>query len=163
MLVILALTGGFASGADLPTPSLSFGTGSRGCSPPASCRAAVKDALQLGWRGLDCAWEYGTQRLVAQGMNDSGVDRAEVFLATKVPGPVGRAKTLEYLHDDLAQLGTAYVDLLLMHYPCGPSWAQPRDGCNASDGAEARLETRVAFFFGACRRRTRRGRDGSEW
>ncbi|KAK3243914.1 hypothetical protein CYMTET_46456, partial [Cymbomonas tetramitiformis] len=114
---------------------LAFGTGSRGCSPPTACVRAVEEALSLGWRTIDAAWEYGTQRLVAQGIAAAGVSREELFIITKIPGPVG-ANASRYVEDDLAQLQMPYVDLLLMHYPCGEAWPQPRDGCNATEDAQ---------------------------
>ena len=120
---------------------LALGTGSRGCSPPGACEAAVTDALRMGWRNIDCAWEYGTQRLVASGLKASGVPRSEVYVATKLPGPVGAAAARRYMDENLAQLQMAQVDLLLMHYPCGASWPQPRDGCSADEDTGARLET----------------------
>jgi diketogulonate reductase-like aldo/keto reductase len=123
---------------------LALGTGSRGCSPPAACQAAIEQALNLGWRTIDCAWEYGTQPLVAAALSNSGVPRTDVYLISKIPGPVGAAQAASDFKDDLARLGTGYVDLLLMHYPCGPAFAQPRDGCGAVNDtadAAARIDT----------------------
>ena len=144
-LLVVLLLGSIAATTHPPPATMSplaFGTGSRGCSPPAACEAAVADALRLGWRTLDCAYEYGTQPLVRRGLNASGVPRSAVFIATKIPGPVGFSAALRYFKDDLERLGTPYVDLLLMHYPCGDTWPQPRDGCPANDtDAAARLDT----------------------
>ena len=82
------------------------------------CRTAVERALSLGYRHLDTAQMYGNEGEVGRGMGDSGVDREEVFLVTKV-------STSNFAHDDvlrssresLRKLGTDYVDLLLMHWP----------------------------------------------
>jgi len=100
-----------AGGADIP--ALGFGTSSLG-----NCSEVVAQALNLGYRHLDTAWKYGTERGVGEGMRASGVARDEIFLCTKV--------SHEYLHADafarsvdesLASLGVDYVDLLLVHWP----------------------------------------------
>eukprot|EP00854_Cymbomonas_tetramitiformis_P019852 gene19852-23748_t len=70
-----------------------------------------------------------------QGIAAAGVSREELFIITKIPGHVG-ANASRYVEDDLAQLQMPYVDLLLMHYPCGEAWPQPRDGCNATEDAQ---------------------------
>ena len=100
-----------AGGADIP--AIGFGTSSLG-----NCGEIVAQALKLGYRHLDTAWKYGTERGVGEGMRDAGVARAEIFLCTKV--------SHEYLHADafarsvdesLENLGVDYVDLLLVHWP----------------------------------------------
>jgi 2,5-diketo-D-gluconate reductase B len=100
-----------ASGADIP--AIGFGTSSLG-----NCGEVVAQALKLGYRHLDTAWKYGTERGVGEGMRASGVPRDEIFLCTKV--------SHEYLHADafarsvdesLTSLGVDYVDLLLVHWP----------------------------------------------
>jgi len=45
--------------------------------------------LELGGRGFDTAWEYGTQGTIARNMSAaiaSGIPRSELFLTTKIPG-----------------------------------------------------------------------------
>jgi 2,5-diketo-D-gluconate reductase B len=78
----------------------------------------IATALQAGYRHIDTAWKYGTERTVGEGMRASGVPRSEVFLCTKV--------SHEYLHaadfarsvdESLKKLGVDYVDLLLVHWP----------------------------------------------
>src|SRR5438094_521470 len=61
-------------------PPLGLGTGSLG----ADCSALVARALQCGYRHLDTARKYGTERGVGEGLRRSGVRRADVFLTTKV-------------------------------------------------------------------------------
>lgn len=94
-------------------PAIGFGTSSLG-----DCGEIVAQALKLGYRHLDTAWKYGTERGVGEGMRASGVPREAIFLCTKV--------SHEYLHADafarsvdesLANLGVDYVDLLLVHWP----------------------------------------------
>jgi 2,5-diketo-D-gluconate reductase B len=101
-----------AHGATMPVIGL-------GTSGMGDVRAeSIATALKLGYRHIDTAWKYGTERQVGEGMRASGVPRGDIFLCTKV--------SHEYLHaDDFARsvdeslktLGVDYVDLLLVHWP----------------------------------------------
>jgi 2,5-diketo-D-gluconate reductase B len=101
-----------AHGATMP--AIGLGTSGMG-----DVRAeSIATALKLGYRHIDTAWKYGTERQVGEGMRASGVPRSDIFLCTKV--------SHEYLHaDDFARsvdeslktLGVDYVDLLLVHWP----------------------------------------------
>jgi 2,5-diketo-D-gluconate reductase A len=85
---------------------------------PDETAAAVKRALDIGYRHIDTAEMYGNEREVGQGIRDAGLDRAEVFVTSKLnngchePDDARRAfdKTLE-------ALGSDYVDLFLIHWP----------------------------------------------
>ncbi|HVG98520.1 MAG TPA: aldo/keto reductase [Chloroflexota bacterium] len=82
------------------------------------CREAVRTALSLGYRHLDTAEMYGNEAEVGAGLRDSGVDRDEVFLTTKVWPQHFRSAALRRAADDsLRRLEVAYVDLLLLHWP----------------------------------------------
>ena len=84
----------------------------------AACREAVATALDLGYRHIDTAQAYGNERQVGQAIQHSDVDREEVFLTTKVwPMHRKRVDIVNSVHESLAQLGTDYVDLLLIHWP----------------------------------------------
>lgn len=82
------------------------------------CRRGVAHALDLGYRHIDTAEIYGNEEQVGQGLQESGVDRDEVFLTTKIwrsnlePNAM-RTSTEE----SLRTLGVEYVDLLLIHWP----------------------------------------------
>jgi 2,5-diketo-D-gluconate reductase B len=96
-------------------PKLGFGTWQ--ITGP-DCEASVRDALELGYRHIDTARMYGNEAEVGQGLHDSGLNRDEVFVTTKLwredldaPG-VTRA-----LEQSLRDLRTEYVDLLLIHWP----------------------------------------------
>ena len=49
-----------------------------------TCVAAVRFALELGYRHVDTAQMYENEAEVGQGIVDSGIARAEIFLTTKV-------------------------------------------------------------------------------
>jgi 2,5-diketo-D-gluconate reductase A len=82
----------------------------------ARCQAAVRTALQVGYRHIDTASMYRNERDVGRAVRDSGVPRGEVFVTTKLPpGAAGRERRT--LHDSLRALGMDYVDLWLVHWP----------------------------------------------
>ena len=100
-----------AHGAEIP--AIGFGTSSLG-----DCGEIVATALKLGYRHIDTAWKYGTERGVAEGMRGSGVPRNEIFLTTKVSHEFLRADDFARSVDEsLKNLGVDFVDLLLVHWP----------------------------------------------
>ena len=100
-----------ARGAEIP--ALGFGTSSLG-----DCGDIVATALKLGYRHIDTAWKYGTERGVGAGIRASRVPRGEIFLTTKVSHEYLRADDFARSVDEsLKNLGVDYVDLLLVHWP----------------------------------------------
>ncbi len=77
---------------------------------------AVSTALQTGYRHLDTATVYGNEAEVGRALEDSGVQRADVFLTTKCP-PHGAGAELDTLRQSLEALRTNHVDLWLIHWP----------------------------------------------
>ena len=78
----------------------------------------VATALKLGYRHIDTAWKYGSERDVGEGIRASGVPRGDIFLCTKVSHEYLRAADFARSVDEsLANLGVDYVDLLLVHWP----------------------------------------------
>jgi 2,5-diketo-D-gluconate reductase B len=78
----------------------------------------VLDALQLGYRHLDTARAYGNERHVGRALEDSGVPREEIWLTTKVWFEHAEPAVLvREFEQQLADLRTGYVDLLLLHWP----------------------------------------------
>ena len=94
-------------------PAIGFGTSSLG-----NCAESVAAALALGYRHIDTAWKYGTERGVGEGMRASGVPRREIFLTTKVSHEYLRANDFaRSVEESLTNLGVDFVDLLLVHWP----------------------------------------------
>ena len=82
------------------------------------CVGAVARALSMGYRHVDTAQMYGNEAEVGRGMGESGVDRDELFVTTKVwPSDYEHDRVIEKTRESLKKLGTDYVDLLLMHWP----------------------------------------------
>ena len=85
--------------------------------------AAVSTALQVGYRLIDTAAAYSNEREVGQGIRDSGVDRGEVFLTTKLwMTDYGFDSALRAFDTSTAKLGVDYLDLYLLHWPWPANW-----------------------------------------
>ena len=85
-----------------------------------TCREAVAHALSIGYRHLDTARNYRNETAVGEGLRDSGVDRDDVFVTTKVPGRLGdRAGVRREVEASLRDLSLEQIDLLLLHQPAG--------------------------------------------
>jgi 2,5-diketo-D-gluconate reductase B len=96
-------------------PALGFGTSpmTGGLTPD-----TVVTALKAGYRHIDTAWKYGTERAVGEAMRASGVPRGDIFLTTKVSHEYLRADAFaKSVDESLAALRVDYVDLLMMHWP----------------------------------------------
>jgi 2,5-diketo-D-gluconate reductase B len=95
-------------------PAIGFGTSGLG----GSAAEIVATALRLGYRHLDTARKYGSERGVGEGMRASGVPREAIFLTTKVAHedlrPLDFTRSVE---TSLRELQVDHVDLLLIHWP----------------------------------------------
>ncbi|KAF5319189.1 hypothetical protein D9619_008572 [Psilocybe cf. subviscida] len=95
-------------------PSIGLGTWQ---SKPGEVETAVTHAIkEAGYRHIDCAWMYGNEKEVGAGIVASGVPRSEIFITSKVWGTWLR-RVEECLDQTLANLGTDYIDLYLIHWP----------------------------------------------
>lgn len=84
------------------------------------CRESVKSALDAGYRMIDTAACYGNERAVGDAIRESGIDRKDVFLVSKVwIQDAGYEKTMLSFEKTLSNLGTDYLDLYLIHMPYG--------------------------------------------
>ncbi len=108
-------------------PVVGFGTWQ---SPDGEiARNAVRVALESGYRHIDTAAAYGNEESVGAGIRLSGVRREEIFLTTKHwITDRGYEKTIAACEESLRRLGTDYVDLYLIHWPCvekiSADWAE---------------------------------------
>jgi 2,5-diketo-D-gluconate reductase A len=76
----------------------------------------VRAALATGYRHLDTATMYANEAAVGAALAASEIDRADVFVTTKIrPSDAGRARAI--LTQSLRALGTDYLDLWLVHWP----------------------------------------------
>ena len=94
-------------------PCIGFGTSSLG-----DCGEQVAAALAAGYRHIDTARKYGTERGVGEGLRASRVPREQVFITTKVSHEYLRADDFaRSVEGSLKDLGVDWVDLLLVHWP----------------------------------------------
>ncbi|WLR52736.1 aldo/keto reductase [Bacillus tianshenii] len=79
---------------------------------------AVKKALQHGYRLIDTASFYDNEEEVGKGIAESGVNREEIFVTTKVwNSEQGYDETLQACERSLKKLGLDTIDLYLIHWP----------------------------------------------
>jgi 2,5-diketo-D-gluconate reductase B len=103
-------------------PRLGFGTYGRW---KADGTDAILCALETGYRHLDTAQTYDTEREVGVALRQSGLARDEVFLTTKISTDnYGQGRLLPSLEASLTNLGVQQVDLTLLHWP-SPRGRQP--------------------------------------
>lgn len=102
---------------DANIPALGLGTWQ---STGKDCVEVVSQALQLGYEHIDTAQAYDNEVQVGQGIKQSGVARDKFFLTTKIfPDDLKfePEKLKAAAERSLENLGTDYVDLLLLHWP----------------------------------------------
>ncbi|KAL9181822.1 hypothetical protein ACHAXT_012165 [Thalassiosira profunda] len=117
-----------------PHPAIGFGTYKVGFIPASASAAVagtetgvertaeecVRDALEVGYRFLECAEFYGNESEVGKAIKASGVKREDLFLCSKVWTTTiekGEDAIRAQLEKTLADLGTDYLDLYLIHWP----------------------------------------------
>uniref|UniRef100_A0A0K0FCR5 Alcohol dehydrogenase [NADP(+)] (inferred by orthology to a human protein) n=1 Tax=Strongyloides venezuelensis TaxID=75913 RepID=A0A0K0FCR5_STRVS len=93
-------------------------------SKPGEVKAAVLEALKVGYRHIDCARVYQNQREVGEALKEAFdkeiVKREDVFVTTKIWNTChSKKKAKECLTRSLTELGLNYVDLVLIHWPHG--------------------------------------------
>lgn len=86
--------------------------------PPQDAREVTLAALEVGYRHIDTAQMYGNERGVGEAVRDSGIDRGEVFVTSKLNnGSHDYDQALLAFDRSLEALGLGYVDLYLIHWP----------------------------------------------
>jgi 2,5-diketo-D-gluconate reductase A len=96
-------------------PQLGFGVFQ---IPPDETAEAVTTALQAGYRHIDTAEMYGNERSVGEAVRASGLDRADVFITSKLDNAFHEPDAArKAFADTLSELGSDYVDLFLIHWP----------------------------------------------
>ncbi|KAH7136922.1 NADP-dependent oxidoreductase domain-containing protein [Dactylonectria estremocensis] len=94
-------------------PAVGLGTWRSG---PNQVAEAVEFALRNGCRHIDAALRYGNESEVGRGIKASGVPRDQIFLTTKLWNTYHN-RVKEGIEESLANLGTDYLDLYLIHWP----------------------------------------------
>jgi 2,5-diketo-D-gluconate reductase A len=85
---------------------------------PAETADAVAAALDVGYRHIDTAEMYRNERGVGEAVRESGLDRADVYVTSKLNNGFHRPDDARRAFEQtLAELGFDYVDLFLIHWP----------------------------------------------
>lgn len=102
-------------GNGVAMPALGLGVFQSG---PGDTVAAVRTAIGDGYRLIDTAAAYGNEAEVGEGIRASGIDRADIFVTTKLkPDDFGYDEGLRAFDRSMAALGFEMLDLYLLHWP----------------------------------------------
>lgn len=115
-------------------PAVAFGTyklnGSAGI-------AAMLSAMEAGYRWLDSAFNYENEGAVGRAVEQSGLPREALVVASKLPGRRHDYQAaLETIEESLLRARMSYYDLYLIH------WPNPRQG-KFIDAWRALIEARA--------------------
>lgn len=96
-------------------PQLGFGVYQ---VPPEDTKKATLTALEVGYRHIDTAQGYHNEQGVGEAVRESGLDRSDVFVTSKlINGKHAHDDALAAFDGTLEALGFDYVDLFLIHWP----------------------------------------------
>lgn len=85
---------------------------------PDECERCVSDALKTGYRMIDMAQAYHNEEGVGRAVKNSGINRSDIFIVSKVwISNYGYEKAKASIDDSLRKLQTDYIDLMLLHQP----------------------------------------------
>ena len=94
------------------------GLGTWKSEPGEATYQAVFDSIEAGYRHIDTARAYGNEESVGSAVRDSGVNRGDVFVTTKLRWEdEGFESTIEACEKSLNRLNCDYIDLYLIHWP----------------------------------------------
>ncbi|WP_105631574.1 aldo/keto reductase [Cronobacter dublinensis] len=106
-------------------PALGFGVFQ---ASPEETVTSVKEAIRAGYRLIDTASVYGNEHEVGEAIRQSGVDRNDLFVTTKVwISEYGYDDTLYGFERSMRKLGLEQLDLYLMHWPVPRDWERSVD------------------------------------
>ncbi len=97
--------------------------------PKPDLKRILKDAYDLGYRKLDCAWSYGNEVEIGNAIKELGIPREEFFITTKLHikdvswgmykyGLSIPKKTIRKAVDEACKrFHTDYIDMYILHWP----------------------------------------------
>ncbi|WP_407371789.1 aldo/keto reductase [Carnobacterium sp.] len=93
----------------------------------------VKDTLDSGYRHIDTAEAYLNEEGVGRGLKESGINREDIFVTTKLEGDIKNyEEAVKAIEKSLERLNMDYIDLMIIHSP--QPWANFRDGNHYFEG-----------------------------
>ncbi|MFT4088014.1 MAG: aldo/keto reductase [Gordonia sp. (in: high G+C Gram-positive bacteria)] len=85
---------------------------------PADTKAAVLDALEVGYRHIDTAQMYGNEREVGEAIRESGIPRDDIFVTTKLNNNAHEPQAArDATSRSVDAIGVGPIDLYLIHWP----------------------------------------------
>jgi alcohol dehydrogenase (NADP+) len=143
----------FGNGDQMPI--LGLGTWK---SKPGEVYAAVREAIHIGYRHIDCAAAYGNEaeigRAIRDASRDGEVTRRDLWVTSKLWNSAhGRADVEPALRRSLTDLGLDFLDLYLIHWPVAlkPGVGLPNSAADVLPPSEAPIELTWAAMEGAVR------------
>ena len=111
-----ALTDTFTLAGDVAIPKIGFGTWQ--IPDGSETYDSVRAALDAGYRHIDTALAYGNEASVGRAVRDSGIDRGEIFITTKLPAEIKDAAGARRAFEKSQKgLDLGVIDLYLIHAP----------------------------------------------
>ncbi len=108
-----------ASGARMPVVGL--GTFGSDRYTGDDIAQAVKDAISIGYRHIDCAAVYGNEHLIGHSLHEvlaNGVKREDLWITSKLWNDMhDEDKVISACEKSLRDLQLDYLDLYLIHWP----------------------------------------------
>lgn len=103
-------------------PILGFGTYL--ISDVTECTRSITTAVENGYRLIDTAQIYGNEAAVGEAIRHCGVPREELFLITKLWfDSYETTAAQKAIGESLKNLCTDYLDMVLLHWPYGNTYA----------------------------------------
>ena len=106
------------NGIEMPV----LGLGTFLLTDPDTCERSISEAIRIGYRLIDTAQGYGNEEYIGRAVAGSDVAREELFITTKV-----WFKNYEHprasVEESMRKLQTDYLDLVLLHWPFGNTYA----------------------------------------
>ena len=83
---------------------------------PRQTEHLVRMALEVGYRHIDTAQNYGNEHEVGLAVKHSGLEREEVFITSKTQ-TTGYQATKKGIIQSLKAFDIEYIDLMIIHWP----------------------------------------------
>jgi len=100
------------TGAEMPA----FGLGTWN-SKPNEVKVATETAIKAGYKHIDCAWIYGNEAEVGEGLK-AAASKEHIFITSKLWNSCRKPEEVEPVYQEtLKNLGIESCDLYLMHWP----------------------------------------------
>lgn len=89
-------------------------------TPPEETERCVAQALETGYRLIDTAQAYGNEAGVGAAVNNSGIDRSEIFITSKIwVSNMNYERAAASIDASLTAMNVDYIDLMFLHQAMG--------------------------------------------